>query len=155
MRDNCSWLVESRLLARCVCVLAVLCDLVFAVACNDTPTRAANNADFSQTDIVVGTGDAAATGDILTVNYTGWFFDADSPEQKGPQFDSSTGREPLVFPLGAGRVIAGWDIGLVGMKAGGVRRLVIPPSLAYGSLRNGIVPPNATLVFDVELIDVQ
>jgi FKBP-type peptidyl-prolyl cis-trans isomerase FkpA len=152
---NRGWFVERGLLVRRVCSLALLCVLVFAAACSDTPTRSANNADFSQTDVRVGTGDTAATGDILTVNYTGWFFDADSPEQKGPQFDSSTGRQPLVFTLGVGQVIAGWDVGLVGMKAGGLRRLVIPPSLAYGRLRNGIVPPNATLVFDIELVEVQ
>lgn len=123
--------------------------------CGDSPTSPSGYAPFSQTDLRVGTGAEAITGSILTVNYTGWFYDGSKTNQKGVQFDSSIGREPWSFSLGAGMVIAGWDQGLVGMKAGGLRRLVIPPALAYGAFRNGSIPPNATLVFEVDLLDVQ
>jgi len=116
-----------------------------------TPPRA----EFSQTDIVVGTGTVASAGRRLTVNYTGWLYDPTRPEQKGQQFDTSTGRTPFSFTLGAGQVIRGWDQGVVGMRVGGQRRLVIPPELGYGSSGSGPIPGNATLVFDVELLDVQ
>jgi FKBP-type peptidyl-prolyl cis-trans isomerase FkpA len=89
------------------------------------------------------------------VEYTGWFFDASQTDSKGVQFDSSTGTEPFVFTLGAGQVISGWDEGLVGMRVGGLRRLIIPPSLAYGETRRGPIPPNATLLFEVDLTAVQ
>ncbi len=101
-------------------------------------------------DIVVGTGAAAKTGDIVTVNYVGTFTD-------GKKFDSSYDRnQPFSFKLGAGQVIKGWDQGLVGMKVGGKRRLVIPGDLAYGPQGfAGFIPPNATLIFEVELLSVQ
>ena len=83
------------------------------------------------------------------------FYGESRPEKKGPVFDSSVGGTPFSFTLGASQVIAGWDQGLQGMRIGGVRRLVIPPSLAYGTFRNGPIPPNATLVFEIELLDVQ
>lgn len=132
--------------------------LVFAAGvagCSDSPTAPSNYAPYSQTDLTVGTGGDAASGRLLTVNYTGWFYGESRPEKKGPVFDSSVGGDPFSFTLGAGQVIAGWDQGLQGMRVGGVRRLVIPPSLAYGSSRNGPIPPNATLVFEVELVEVQ
>lgn len=89
------------------------------------------------------------------MNYSGWLYDPSQAESKGQRFDTSIGRAPFAFQLGAGRVIRGWDQGLVGMRVGGQRRLVIPPDLGYGSQGNGPIPPNATLVFDVELLDVQ
>jgi FKBP-type peptidyl-prolyl cis-trans isomerase FkpA len=90
------------------------------------------------------------------VNYTGWLYDPGQAENKGRQFDSSVGRQPFAFRLGAGGVIRGWDQGLVGMRVGGQRRLVIPPELGYGAGGNPpAIPSNATLVFDVELLDVQ
>lgn len=113
------------------------------------------NVPFSQTDIVVGTGADAVNGKTLTVNYTGWLYDATKAEQKGAQFDTSTGRGPYGFVLGARQVITGWDQGLLGMKVGGKRRLVIPPDLAYGASGYGQIPPNATLVFEVDLVAVQ
>ena len=87
------------------------------------------------------------------MNYTGWLWDAGAPNNKGTQFDSG----PFTFVLGAGRVIAGWDQGVVGMREGGLRRLVIPPNLAYGAqdAGGGAIPPNATLIFEVDLLDVQ
>ena len=126
-----------------------------ATGCDDGPTAPSNFAPYSQTDLTVGTGGDAVAGRLLTVNYTGWFYGESRPDKKGPVFDTSVGGEPFQFTLGAGEVIAGWDQGLLGMRIGGVRRLVIPPSLAYGRFRNGPIPPNATLVFEVELLDVQ
>ena len=100
-------------------------------------------------DEVVGTGATATVGDTLTVNYTGKL-------QDGTVFDSSlsAGRTPFPFVLGAGRVIPGWDQGLQGMKVGGKRLLIIPPALAYGAQGQGPIPPNATLVFEVDLLSV-
>jgi FKBP-type peptidyl-prolyl cis-trans isomerase FkpA len=91
------------------------------------------------------------------VNYTGWLYDPTRPESKGQQFDSSVGRQPFTFTVGTGQVIRGWDQGIPGMKVGGLRRLTIPPELGYGATGSvgGVVPPNATLVFDVDLLDVQ
>jgi FKBP-type peptidyl-prolyl cis-trans isomerase FkpA len=133
----------------------VLVALSFAAAgCDDSPTSP-NNQPFSQTELRIGTGADATTGRVLTVHYTGWLFDALKPGQKGAQFDSSVGSEPFVFQLGAGFVIAGWDQGLQGMKVGGVRRLVVPSSLGYGSLRSGPIPPYATMLFEIELLEVQ
>jgi len=100
-------------------------------------------------DVVAGTGAAAAAGQKVTVHYTGWLTD-------GTMFDSSKDRnDPFVFPLGAGRVIKGWDEGVQGMKVGGRRKLTIPPALGYGARgAGGGVPPNATLVFEVDLLGV-
>lgn len=105
-------------------------------------------------DQVVGTGAVAMAGATVAVHYTGWLYDRSRPEQKGTQFDSSRGGAPFQFELGAGQVIPGWDQGVSGMKVGGKRRLVIPAALAYGdSGAGGVIPPGATLVFDVELVD--
>jgi len=114
-------------------------------------------APFSTTDVRVGTGADATAGRRVTVNYTGWLFDPSRPENKGQQFDSSVGagRQPFPFTLGTGAVIRGFDQGVVGMKVGGLRRVVIPPDLGYGSTGSGgVIPPNATLVFDIELLEV-
>jgi FKBP-type peptidyl-prolyl cis-trans isomerase len=101
---------------------------------------------FRAEDIVVGTGDPAVAGDALTVDYIGAL-------ANGQVFDDSYARgEPYTFRLGAGTVIQGWDHGLVGMRVGGKRRLIIPPALAYGSQGQSPIPPNATLTFDIELI---
>jgi FKBP-type peptidyl-prolyl cis-trans isomerase FkpA len=109
-------------------------------------------------DVVVGQGADAAPGSQVTVHYSGWLYEHGAPEAKGKPFDSSRteGGQPFTFTLGAGQVIAGWDQGVSGMRVGGQRRLVIPPALAYGEQgAGGVIPPNATLVFDVELLDVQ
>ena len=108
-------------------------------------------------DHKVGTGIEAVPGKTVIVQYTGWLFDANAPENKGKKFDSSRDRaEPFRFKLGGGQVIAGWDQGVAGMKVGGQRTLIIPPELGYGARgAGGVIPPNATLVFDVELLGVQ
>jgi len=108
------------------------------------------------TDIVEGTGQVAEPGQVAVVHYTGWLYDAEAEDNKGEKFDSSVDRgQPFSFPLGAGRVIRGWDEGVVGMKVGGKRRLVIPADMAYGDRgAGGVIPPGATLVFDVELIEL-
>lgn len=108
-------------------------------------------------DFAVGTGEIALPGSMVRVHYTGWLYDPNAPETKGEKFDSSLDRgDPFVFPLGAGRVIRGWDLGVAGMQPGGKRRLVIPANLGYGDRgAGGVIPPGATLVFDVELIGVR
>ncbi|MEO8077212.1 MAG: FKBP-type peptidyl-prolyl cis-trans isomerase [Acidobacteriota bacterium] len=110
---------------------------------------------FSQVDLRTGTGADAVAGKTVTVNYTGWLYDSAKTDEKGVQFDTSASRGPFVFLLGAGKVIKGWDQGVAGMKIGGLRRLVIPPALGYGSVANGPIPPNSTLLFEVELVGVQ
>ena len=135
-------------------VIAIALCGALASGCNDSPTVPSNFAPFSQTDLRVGTGGDAVAGRVLTVQYTGWFFNDSRTDDKGPVFDSSAGGEPFVFTLGIGAVIEGWDRGLAGMRVGGLRRLVIPPSLAYGAFRQNSIPPNATLLFEIELIEV-
>ncbi len=108
-------------------------------------------------DKKVGTGAEAMPGQTVSVHYTGWLYDPAAPNKHGKQFDSSRSRgKPFKFPLGAGRVIKGWDQGVAGMKVGGQRSLTIPANLAYGARgAGGIIPPNAVLVFDVELMGVE
>ena len=144
-----------RLLRRIAATAAVLCLALGLPACSETPTSPSGSVAFSQTDLREGTGATAANGNLLLVHYTGWLYNPSQPEGKGGQFDSSAGRDPLDLLLGAGEVIQGWERGLPGMKVGGLRRLVIPPSLAYGSTRSGPIPPEATLVFDIELVEIR
>jgi FKBP-type peptidyl-prolyl cis-trans isomerase len=107
-------------------------------------------------DITVGSGAEALRGKTIKVHYTGWLYDATQPNNRGRKFDSSKDRhDPFTFPLGAGHVIQGWDQGFAGMKVGGKRVLTIPPELGYGARgAGGVIPPNATLVFEVELLGV-
>ncbi|WP_341703147.1 FKBP-type peptidyl-prolyl cis-trans isomerase [Ferrovibrio sp.] len=106
------------------------------------------------TDAKTGSGPVARAGQSAVVHYTGWLYEGG---RKGTKFDSSRDRgQPFAFPLGAGRVIRGWDEGVAGMKVGGQRTLIIPPELGYGARgAGGVIPPNATLIFDVELIEVK
>jgi FKBP-type peptidyl-prolyl cis-trans isomerase FkpA len=108
-------------------------------------------------DTKQGTGAEAVAGKAVVVHYTGWLYDPSAPEGKGKKFDSSLDRrEPFSFPLGGGRVIRGWDEGVAGMKVGGKRTLIIPADLGYGARgAGGVIPPNAALVFDVELLEVR
>jgi FKBP-type peptidyl-prolyl cis-trans isomerase FkpA len=138
---------------RCLRQFPMLALLALAAACGDSPTAPAPA--FSQTDLRAGSGPAAENGSILTVIYTGWLYDESRPDQKGLQFDSNVSGTPFTFSLGAAQVIRGWDEGLVGAQAGGIRRLVVPPALGYGGVRNGPIPPNSTLVFDVEITAIE
>jgi FKBP-type peptidyl-prolyl cis-trans isomerase len=135
-----------------VVLLMVCCAL--AVGCGATasaPSAPTASAAFSQADLVVGTGATATAGSKVTVSYGGWLYDAQQSNGKGRQFDSQT----ITFTVGAGQVIKGWDQGVVGMKVGGQRRLVIPPDLAYGAAGvAGAIPGNATLLFDITLLGV-
>ncbi len=112
--------------------------------------------ELIKTDTKVGAGAEAVAGHNVSVHYTGWLYDEAAPGHKGKKFDSSRDRnEPFAFSLGAGQVIKGWDQGVAGMKVGGQRTLTIPPQLGYGARgAGGDIPPNATLVFDVELLGV-
>jgi FKBP-type peptidyl-prolyl cis-trans isomerase FkpA len=107
-------------------------------------------------DEQVGSGDEAVAGRPVTVHYTGWLWDESKGDHKGRKFDSSRDRnEPFEFRLGGGQVIRGWDEGVAGMKVGGKRTLTIPPAYGYGARgAGGVIPPNATLIFDVELLKV-
>lgn len=113
--------------------------------------------EFTKTDVKVGEGAEAQSGQTVSVHYTGWLYDPAATDTHGTKFDSSRDRgSAFDFPLGAGRVIKGWDQGVVGMKVGGQRTLLIPSDMAYGSRgAGGAIPPNATLIFDVELIGIK
>jgi FKBP-type peptidyl-prolyl cis-trans isomerase len=138
-------------------------DLGLLCACGggqptSAPSPSASAVDALQIlELKPGTGAAVAAGQKASVEYTGWLYEAAAPDHKGKQFDSSrsSGR-PFSFAVGAGQVIKGWDQGVLGMKVGGSRRLTIPADLAYGDAgAGGVIPPGATLVFDVELIGVE
>jgi FKBP-type peptidyl-prolyl cis-trans isomerase FkpA len=136
---------------------AAVAEPATAPAAAATPSTGTEAMPLSKTDLTPGKGAEIKSGQTALVHYTGWLYDAATPENKGKQFDSSVGGEPFEFSLGAGHVIAGWDQGVVGMKPGGKRRLVIPPDMAYGSkgAGGGLIPPGATLVFDVELVEIR
>ncbi|MDQ6618098.1 MAG: FKBP-type peptidyl-prolyl cis-trans isomerase [Pseudomonadota bacterium] len=125
------------------------------------PTSISNNGakmtELQKIEVKQGTGAEAVAGKTVVVHYTGWLYDAAASDKHGRKFDSSVDRgEPFTFPLGGGRVIKGWDEGVAGMHVGGKRTLIIPPEMGYGARgAGGVIPPNATLVFDVELLDVR
>jgi len=127
----------------------VISALLTLAACGGDSTTGPTDSGTIQTqDLVVGTGATAAVGNVVTVNYTGMF-------TNGTVFDSSVGRTPIQFQLGAGQVIPGFEQGIVGMKVGGKRRITIPPSLGYGSAgRPPTIPGNSTLVFEVDLVSI-
>ena len=112
--------------------------------------------ELKKIDTKQGDGAEAVAGKIVVVHYTGWLYDPSAADGHGAKFDSSVGKTPFEFPLGARKVIKGWDDGVAGMKVGGKRTLVIPPQLGYGERgAGGVIPPNATLLFDVELLEVK
>ena len=142
---------------------ALLLALLPLAACSATDQPPATDQKESATvsvaitDLKEGSGPAVAAGQAAVVHYTGWLYVAAAPGHKGRKFDSSHDHgQPFSFSIGAGEVIAGWDQGVAGMKVGGQRRLVIPPELGYGARgAGGVIPPGATLVFDVELVGIQ
>jgi FKBP-type peptidyl-prolyl cis-trans isomerase len=151
-------------------LVLVLSTSVFLAACSDkaatpdkaeatseTKTTEANTmAELVKTDVKVGDGAEATPGKMVSVHYTGWLYDEAAADKHGKKFDSSRDRgQPFEFPLGGGQVIKGWDQGVAGMKVGGQRTLTIPAELGYGARgAGGVIPPNATLIFDVELLGV-
>ena len=123
-----------------------------------TPATGTENMPLQKIELAPGAGAEIKSGQTALVHYTGWLYDAAAPENKGKKFDSSVDRnEPFEFPVGAGMAIKGWDEGVAGMKPGGKRRLVIPPELGYGArgAGGGLIPGGATLVFDVELVEIR
>lgn len=134
--------------------LATVALLVFSPTVASAQERTTTQSGLTVIDTDTGTGDVAKAGDTAVVHYTGWLYQGG---QKGRKFDSSLDRgQPFSFPLGAGRVIRGWDEGVAGMREGGKRTLIIPPALGYGSAgAGGVIPPDATLLFEVELVDLR
>ena len=138
---------------------------VFMAACSDKTATSSLSpqatdikmVDLVKTDVKVGDGTEATAGKLVSVHYTGWLYDEKAADTHGAKFDSSRDRgQPFDFPLGGGQVIKGWDQGVVGMKIGGQRTLIIPPEMGYGARgAGGVIPPNATLIFDVELLGVK
>ncbi len=129
------------------------------VAAPPAPAPAAAPAEVKELvkkDLKLGEGRSAEKENAVLVHYTGWLYDPKAPDMKGAKFDSSEGRSaPFGFMIGRGRVIKGWDEGVPGMKEGGKRMLIIPPAMAYGDKgAGGVIPPNATLLFEVELVKI-
>lgn len=141
-------MIKNYLYWGVVAILVVVIGAVVVLGSKDQPKKVMEVSNLKIEDIVVGTGKEAQKGDTLTVNYKGTLLD-------GTKFDSSYDRnEPFRFTVGAGQVIAGWDQGFLGMKVGGKRKLTIPPELGYGSRGAGAaIPPDSTLIFEVELLD--
>ncbi len=145
---------QRPLLTFGVVVLAAL-----IAACGSKPVVAPTPgvSSMQSVELKAGTGPEIAAGKIAVVHYTGWLYEASAPDSKGKQFDSSrsTG-QPFRFPVGRGQVIKGWDQGVLGMKIGESRRLIIPADMAYGdSGAGGVIPPGATLVFDIDLVAIE
>lgn len=139
-----------RRLLRSLAATALLCTLGAPALAQDAGVNTLQVIDHT-----VGKGALAQAGETVKVNYTGWLYDAAAPDHHGKQFDSNLGDAPISFPLGNGVVIEGWDQGIDGMRVGGTRTLIVPAKLGYGSRGAGAdIPPNAALIFDVELVGV-
>ena len=138
-------------------LLAITACVALAACRAPEPPPGGRLVELERIDEQPGTGALATPGSEVTVHYTGWLYDGREPDRRGAQFDSSRTRgEPLTFLLGAGRVIRGWDDGVAGMRVGGRRVLMIPPEQGYGRRGAGAaIPPLASLVFEVELLDVE
>ena len=154
--------MHRRPIIRISVLVAGMISLALLAACQpradaQMSDTGANISELQMTDTTVGDGATAESGQTVDVHYTGWLYDPSQPENKGSKFDSSVDRgQPFSFPLGGGRVIRGWDEGVAGMKVGGKRVLVIPPEMGYGaSGAGGVIPPNATLLFEVELLEIK
>jgi FKBP-type peptidyl-prolyl cis-trans isomerase FkpA len=147
---------------RALPVLAMCVVLVAACSKKETAAEVSHEAvppptELQKIDIKKGTGEGISQGQVAVVHYTGWLYEPTASEQKGAKFDSSRDRgQPFSFTIGHGDVIKGWDEGVQGMQPGGQRRLVIPPALGYGEVgAQNVIPPNATLVFEIELLAIQ
>jgi FKBP-type peptidyl-prolyl cis-trans isomerase len=150
-RSGC---VKPRVVGLAVVPMLSLFLLAALVAgCDNTPVTPSSVA-YAQTDLRVGTGTEVVSGATVTVRYTGWLYDPAKTDHKGVIFDTTVGKDAFAFVISTGSVISGWDEGVIGMKVGGIRELVVPPSKAYGYYRYTSIPPNATLLFDIELTDV-
>jgi FKBP-type peptidyl-prolyl cis-trans isomerase FkpA len=148
----------SRIGSLCKAGLVVLVGLI--AGCGAKPgavTPASGVSSMQSIELKAGSGEPLTAGKVAVVQYTGWLYEASAKDNKGKQFDSSrTGGQPFRFPVGTGQVIKGWDQGVAGMKVGESRRLIIPADLAYGdSGAGGVIPPGATLVFDIDLIGIE
>lgn len=157
------WGVNLKTLAL---IAVTACALPVFAACGGEDTREQEQpaamsdsgiTTLQTNDVTPGTGAEARKGQTVRVHYTGWLYDPSKPDNRGSKFDSSKDRnDPFEFRLGGGEVITGWDEGVAGMKVGGTRVLTIPPAMGYGARgAGGVIPPNATLVFEVELLDVR
>lgn len=138
--------------------VVLLVGAVMATGCGSSPTSPSSSSSgvtFSSVDLTVGNGDTVAKGDRIKVWYTGWIYVKSAPGNKGESFDSNRARELFRYIVGTGHVIEGWDQGVPGMKVGGIRRLIIPPELAYGSQGQGPIQPDATLIFEIEVVEVE
>ena len=137
--------------------LPLLALLILSACADPGPPSGGSVAELQRIDEKAGTGATATAGSDVTVHYTGWLYDEKAQEMRGQKFDSSVDRgEPFTFLLGAGQVIRGWDDGVAGMRVGGKRRLLIPSDYGYGrDGAGGVIPPNASLVFEVELLAVK
>ena len=128
----------------------------FVLVMSLTSCASIREPDFATTDAKIGSGAEAVTGQLVAVQYIGWFYDGGKPNYKGKRFDASEPGKPFIFKLGVGQVIKGWDMGVPGMKVGGRRTLVIPSDLAYGRRGAGSkIPPDSSLIFDIELLEVR
>ncbi|TFW25260.1 FKBP-type peptidyl-prolyl cis-trans isomerase [Duganella callida] len=145
----------KQLITSCAIGLTLTLALAGCERAKVPQTAAAPAIALQKIDTVVGSGKEAVAGSMAVVNYTGWLYQPTAPQQHGAQFDTSVGREPFSFPVGGGQVIPGWDEGVQGMKVGGKRTLIVPASKGYGESGAGPIPPNANLIFDVELLDVR
>ena len=147
--------MTSRLLAALLCLSTFTATALAQTPKNDAPVTVTAEG-LKKIDLQPGNGMAAISGNFVRVHYTGWLYDPSAKNERGIQFDSSRGKAPFGFLLGTGRVIKGWDLGVAGMKIGGKRTLIIPADLAYGARgAGGVIPPNATLIFDVELLEIK
>lgn len=137
-------------------IFVLLCTAAASGCSSSTaPSAGSGVTTLQTTDVKTGSGAEALNGKTVAVHYTGWVYSASAPDHHGTQFDTSRDKGPFIFVLGAGQVIAGWDQGVLGMKVGGQRTLIIPPNLAYGNRSpSEKIPANATLVFDIELLSV-
>ena len=138
--------------------VVLLVGAVMATGCGSSPTSPSSSSSgvtFNSEDLTVGNGETVAKGDRIKVWYTGWIYVKSAPGNKGQSFDSNRDRELFRYIVGTGHVIEGWDQGVPGMKVGGIRRLIIPPELAYGSQGQGPIPPDASLIFEIEVVEVE